>query len=152
MHGASGMWLVPILWIAFAVFTLALFRREIAGGCMSVLRLPLPILAFALVLALVGNDSAKPDQPPSVVVTDGIEMDKCTSDENGLDMSWHCSTNIAVGTDEFRIMCRERQIPSRTGYSAWRELARTKGTNYTSSAFFRNRDVQFKIQVVKEME
>lgn len=102
-----------------------------------------PVLAFAAVMILYGG--TKPDTPP-VILEQGIKLTQFDVDD-GLSVTWETTDDrIEVGTDEFIIRVSDRQIPARTGWSAWRELGRTTNTSFSAGGFWRNRDVRLRIE------
>lgn len=104
------------------------------------------LLAFAVAMLLYGG--TKPDTPP-VVTKEGIKLTRFSVDGK-LSLAWDTTDDrIELGTDEFIIRVRERQIPARTGWSLPREIGRTKDTEFTADGFWRNRDIMIWIEVDK---
>lgn len=85
-----------------------------------------------------------------IIAEEGIKLSSVSSDASGLKITWETTDErIVVGEDEFIILAQERQIPSRTGWSTWKEIGRTKDTTFESSSFFRNSDYRYKVYVDK---
>jgi hypothetical protein len=104
-----------------------------------------------LAAAMTYSAGTKPDVPP-VVVEEGIKITSLDVGESagGLKIEWETKDErIVVGEDEFVVRCRDRQIPSRTGWSAWREVGRTKATEFSAGGFWKSRDIQLRIEVDK---
>lgn len=108
----------------------------------------LGLVAFAFAMMLIGG--SKPPSPP-IVQEEGIKVLTYNAPiTGGMTMTWKTTDNrIVLGQDEFIIKCRERQIPARTGWSAWREIGRTKEPKISKDGFWRNRDIQLRIEVEK---
>jgi hypothetical protein len=93
---------------------------------------------------------SKPPSPPTVV-DKGIKLTTFSAPIfGGMDIGWETEDErITLGEDEFIIECQDRQIPARTGWSNWREIGRTKETDFHAEGFWRNRDVRLRIRVEK---
>lgn len=108
-------------------------------------RLPLAILAIGAILF----GGSKPPSPP-IVTEEGIEIKSYKADAKGATFVWGTKDDrIEVGKDVFVVEYRERQICSKTGYSAWRKLGETKEEKFSSDVFLRNRDIIVRISVDK---
>lgn len=93
----------------------------------------------------------KPDIPP-VVTQEGIKLKtlEVGTGKGGLEVSWETKDDrIVVGEDTFIIKCRDRQIPARIGWGAWREIGRTKDTSFSADGFWKSRDIMIRIEVDK---
>jgi hypothetical protein len=67
-----------------------------------------------------------------------------------MNIGWETEDDrIVLGEDEFIVEYQERQIPARTGWSKWKEVGRTKTTDFHADGFWRNRDVRLRIRVDK---
>ena len=93
---------------------------------------------------------SKPPSPPTVVEK-GIKLTTFSAPiTGGMNIGWEVEDDrITLGEDEFIVEYQERQIPSRTGWSQWREAGRTKSTEFSAKGFWRNRDVRLRIRVNK---
>jgi hypothetical protein len=93
---------------------------------------------------------SKPPSPPTVVEK-GIKLTTFSAPiTGGMNIGWEVEDDrITLGEDEFIVEYQERQIPSRTGWSQWKELGRTKTTEISAKGFWRNRDVRLRIRVDK---
>jgi hypothetical protein len=93
---------------------------------------------------------SKPPSPPTVVEK-GIKLTTFSAPiTGGMTIGWETEDDrIVLGEDEFIVEYQDRQIPSRTGWSMWREAGRTKTTNFHADGFWRNRDVRLRIRVDK---
>ena len=94
----------------------------------------------------------KPEPPPPVIVVKDIEVKTYSCDHTGCRMSWACGTNIVVGVDRFIIQRSERQIPARTGWSAFNDYGETMTTNWATATPQHASDVRWKIVVRKEAD
>lgn len=105
---------------------------------------------LVLAICAVWFGGSKPPSPP-IVQEEGIKVLTFSAPiTGGLEMTWETvDARIDVGTDDFIVYVSERQIPARTGWSAWRELGRTKETAFQTDGFWRNRDVRLRIAVDK---
>lgn len=93
---------------------------------------------------------SKPPSPP-IVVQERIRVTKFDAPSTGgMTIAWKADDDrIIIGEDEFVVMVSDRQIPSRTGWSDWRELGRSMTEEFHTDGFWRNRDVRIKITVDK---
>ena len=105
-------------------------------------------IIFAVVMTIFAG--SKPPSPPTVVEK-GIKFTTFSVPiTGGMTIGWEVEDDrITLGEDEFIVECKERQIPSRTGWSKWQELGRTKTTKFSAKGFWRNRDVRLRIRVDK---
>jgi hypothetical protein len=105
-------------------------------------------VAFAAALTICAG--MKPPSPPTLVEK-GIKLTTFSAPlTGGMNIGWKVEDDrIKLGEDEFIIEFQERQIPARTGWSAWRELGRTKNVEFYTDGFWRNRDIRLKIIVDK---
>lgn len=108
----------------------------------------LGLVVFAIAMTYAAG--TKPDPPPPVVTEEGIKLTRFAVDDGKLTLAWETTDDrIELGSDEFIIRVRERQIPARTGWSAPREIGRTKATEFTADGFWRDRDIMIWIEVDK---
>lgn len=107
------------------------------------------VFLIGAVLATIFAGS-KPPSPPTLVEK-GIKLTAFSAPvTGGMTIGWETEDDrIVLGEDEFIIECSDRQIPARTGWSKWRELGRTKTTEFSAKGFWRNRDVRLRIRVDK---
>lgn len=93
---------------------------------------------------------SKPPSPPTLVEK-GIKLTTFSAPiTGGMNIGWEVEDDrITLGEDEFIVECQDRQIPARTGWSKWRELGRTRTTEFSADGFWRNRDVRLRIRVDK---
>jgi hypothetical protein len=105
------------------------------------------IIFAALMTIFAGS---KPPSPPTVVEK-GIKLTIFSAPiTGGMTIGWETEDDrIVLGEDEFIVEYQERQIPARTGWSKWKELGRTKETEFSAKGFWRNRDVRLRIRVDK---
>lgn len=103
-----------------------------------------------LAIAMTIFAGSKPPSPPTVVEK-GIKLTTFSAPiTGGMTIGWEVEDDrITLGEDEFFVDYQERQIPARTGWSQWRELGRTKTTDFHADGFWRNRDVRLRIRVNK---
>jgi hypothetical protein len=104
---------------------------------------------ISAVLATIFAGS-KPPSPPTLVEK-GIKLTTFSAPIiGGMNIGWETEDErITLGEDEFIIEYRERQIPARKGWSEWREVGRTKTTEFSAKGFWRNRDILLRIRVDK---
>ena len=107
------------------------------------------VFTISAVLATIFAGS-KPPSPPTVVEK-GIKLTTFSAPiTGGMNIGWEVEDDrITLGEDEFIVECQDRQIPSRTGWSKWKEVGRTKATDFHADGFWRNRDVRLRIRVNK---
>lgn len=103
-----------------------------------------------LAVAMTIFAGSKPPSPPTIVEK-GIKLTTFSAPIiGGMTIGWETEDDrINLGEDEFVIECQDRQIPARKGWSQWRELGRTKTTEFSAKGFWRNRDVRLRIRVDK---
>ena len=106
-----------------------------------------PLLIVALVVSLWAGD-----KPTPVVVVKDIEIKSLRCDHTGCEITWACGTNITVGVDKFIIQRSERQIPARTGWSAYRDYGESMTTNWATMSPQHASDVRWKVIVRKEAQ
>lgn len=102
----------------------------------------------AAVKAAIVAGTKPPPTPPPIVVKD-IEITNYKCDHTGLEIGWRHGTNVVYGTDKFIIQRATRQIPARTGWSAFTDFAETMTTNYVNNTPFHAEDNRFKVIVRK---
>jgi hypothetical protein len=105
----------------------------------------IPMAIFATIFA-----GSKPPSPPTLVEK-GIKLTTFSAPIiGGMNIGWETEDDrIVLGEDEFIVEYQERQIPARTGWSKWKEVGRTKTTDFHADGFWRNRDVRLRIRVDK---
>lgn len=103
---------------------------------------------FALLTTIYAG--SKPPLPPTILEK-GIKLTTFSAPiTGGMTIGWETEDDrITLGEDEFIVECQERQIPARTGWGLWREIGRTKTTEFSAKGFWRNRDVRLRIRVDK---
>ena len=102
-------------------------------------------LAVLAIAAIVYGGSK-----PGVVVEKGIKITTRDIYDNKVSLEWATTDErIVIGQDTFRIFKKVRQIPARSGWSDWKLIGETTGTNFTHQCFMRGEDCIFKIQVNK---
>lgn len=106
------------------------------------------LIPLAVVMIIFAG--SKPPSPPTVVEK-GIKLTTFSAPiTGGMTIGWETEDDrIVLGEDEFIVEYQERQIPARTGWSQWRELGRTKTTEFSADGFWRNHDVRLRIRVDK---
>lgn len=106
------------------------------------------LIPLAVVMTIFAG--SKPPSPPTLVEK-GIKLTTFSAPiTGGMTIGWETEDDrIVLGEDEFIVECQDRQIPARTGWSKWRELGRTKTTDFHANGFWRNRDVRLRIRVNK---
>lgn len=105
---------------------------------------------FGMILNNTAKSDDKPTPPPPVIVVKDIEIRSYKCDHTGCEISWSCGTNITVGVDRFIIQRSTRQIPARTGWSAYQDYGETMTTNWATMSPQHAKDVRFKVIVRKE--
>lgn len=105
-------------------------------------------IVFAALMTIFAG--SKPPPPPTVVEK-GIKLTTFSAPiTGGMTIGWEVEDDrITLGEDYFIIECQERQIPSRSGWSAWKVIGYTKETDFHADGFWRNRDVRLRIRVDK---
>lgn len=99
---------------------------------------------FAIAAILYGGTK------PPVVVEQGIKITRYEVADNKVTLEWSTTDErIVLGEDIFLVLKRERQIPARTGWSAWKVVGGMTDTNFVHKCFTRGADIQYKIQVDK---
>lgn len=108
-----------------------------------------PGLIVLTAVAIVVGGSKPPG--PSVIQEQGIKVTSFTAPIwGGMNLEWETTDErIDLGSDEFVIRVSDRQIPARTGWSAWREVGRTTNTSFSVDGFWRSRDIRLKVEVDK---
>jgi hypothetical protein len=107
------------------------------------------IVFLPLAFAATKYGGSKPPTPP-IITEEGIKIKSYKADSKGATFVWQTKDDrIEIGKDVFVVEYRERQICSKTGYSAWRKLGETKEERFSSNVFLRNRDIIVRISVDK---
>ena len=136
------------VYIVSGLLALATIAAIIIAPHVAVAKKMRPLLLVALVLSIWAGD--KPEPPPPVIVVKDIEIKSYKCDHTGCEISWACGTNITVGVDKFIIQRSTRQIPARTGWSAYQDYGATMATNWATATPQHASDVRWKIIVLKE--
>ena len=105
-------------------------------------------VVFAAALTICAG--SKLPSPPTLVEK-GIKLTTFSAPlTGGMNIGWEVEDDrITLGEDEFIVEYQDRQIPSRTGWSDWKEAGRTKTTDFHADGFWRNRDIRLKVTVNK---
>lgn len=136
------------VYIVAGLLALALIAAIVIAPYVAALKKLRPLLFVALVVSLWAGD--KPEPPPPVIVVKDIEIKFYKCDHTGCEISWACGTNITVGVDRFIIQRSTRQIPARTGWSAYQDYGETMTTNWVTMSPQHASDVRWKVIVRKE--
>ena len=136
------------VYIVAGLLALALIAAIIIAPYVAAAKKLRPLLFVALVASLWAGD--KPEPPPPVIVVKDIEIRSYKCDHTGCEISWSCGTNITVGVDRFIIQRSTRQIPARTGWSAYQDYGETMTTNWVTMSPQHASDVRWKVIVRKE--
>jgi hypothetical protein len=108
-----------------------------------------PLLLVMAIGAIIFGGS-KPPSPP-IITSEGIKVVTYSAPiYGGMEISWKTTDErIKLGEDEFIVQVKERQIPSRTGWSKWKDVGRTKDLKFFTKGFWRNRDILLRVIVDK---
>ena len=136
------------VYIVAGLLALALIAAIIIAPYVAEAKKLRPLLFVALIASLWAGD--KPEPPPPVIVVKGIEIRSYKCNHTGCEISWSCGTNITVGVDRFIIQRSTRQIPARTGWSAYQDYGETMITNWATMSPQHASDVRWKVIVRKE--
>lgn len=100
---------------------------------------------LAIALTLFGGSKGE----GGVVVEKGIRITNVQRNVSSLEITWTPEDDRITEGDEYIILMRTRQIPARKGWSAWKEVGRTKESAFSTQTFTLDKDIQLKIRVDK---
>lgn len=138
------------LLVVAGLLAVALMVAIVVAPYVAAARKLRPLLFAATTVSLWAGD--KPEPPPPVIVVKDIEIKSYRCDHTGCEIAWACGTNITVGVDKFIVQRSTRQIPARTGWSAYEDYGESMTTNWATVSPQHVSDVRWKIVVRKEAE
>lgn len=134
-------------YIVAGLLALAVMATIVVAPYVAAAKKLRPLLLFAFGVTLFAGD--KPEPPPPVIVVKDIEIKSYKCDHTGCEITWACGTNITVCVDRFIVQRSTRQIPARTGWSAYEDYGESMTTNWTTTSPQHASDVRWKIIVRK---
>ena len=137
-------------YIVAGLLALAVMAAIVVAPYVAAAKKLRPLLLVAFGVTLFANN--KPEPPPPVIVVKDIEIKSYKCDHTGCEIIWDCGTNITVGVDRFIVQRSTRQIPARTGWSAYEDYGESMTTNWKTTSPQHASDVRWKIIVRKESD